>query len=116
MTKELNELGDPAGTNYGLCPSDCCVIHGCKYGLKGCPVKHVQVSYNYCEQCSLERAYVADEAAPELRLARVTLRDGGVSEPQWFAKKPGTDQYYPLRLAYTGVAVPETMFVEPEGS
>ena len=38
---------------YHSCQSHCCSIHGCKYGLTGCPVVSGEVVQDYlCEQCS----------------------------------------------------------------
>lgn len=38
--------------NYRSCSSHCCVLHGCKYGYKGCPVVNRQIIQKYhCEEC-----------------------------------------------------------------
>ena len=39
--------------NYISGPSHCCKLHGCKYGLKGCPVSNGSVVQEYpCELCT----------------------------------------------------------------
>ena len=46
-------LEDPVDENYRSCPSHCCKNHGCKYALKGCPVKNGTVEQEYpCEMCT----------------------------------------------------------------
>lgn len=40
--------------NYACCPSHCCDKHGCKYGMRGCPVvKGTKKQLYPCETCGL---------------------------------------------------------------
>lgn len=40
--------------NYACCPSHCCDRHGCKYGMRGCPVVNKTEKQLYpCETCGL---------------------------------------------------------------
>jgi hypothetical protein len=39
-------------SEYKSCPSHCCIVHGCKYGHKECPVTTGKVVQQYtCEDC-----------------------------------------------------------------
>lgn len=39
-------------SNYGACPSHCCVRHGCKYDYEGCPVVAGTVAQEHaCPYC-----------------------------------------------------------------
>ena len=38
--------------NIGVHQTHCCIIHGCKYGQKDCPVTNAEVKQTYlCEDC-----------------------------------------------------------------
>lgn len=38
---------------YKACETHCCIIHGCKYGHKNCPVVLGKIKQKYmCEYCS----------------------------------------------------------------
>lgn len=42
--------------NYNCCAGHCCVIHGCKYSLEGCPVATGKIEQQHaCEECGLEK-------------------------------------------------------------
>jgi hypothetical protein len=39
-------------SNFGVHQSHCCIIHGCKYGDKDCPVENKLIIQTYpCEEC-----------------------------------------------------------------
>lgn len=39
---------------YRCCPTHCCIYHGCKYSLPGCPVKNGTTRQRYiCEYCNM---------------------------------------------------------------
>jgi len=52
--------------NHICCPSHCCQIHGCKYGMDDCPVETKKITgmTGCCEQCGLEQSgYYGDDSS-----------------------------------------------------
>jgi hypothetical protein len=80
--------------NYRSCSTHCCPIHGCKYGLDGCPVKSREVAPEYppnngCEPCEMDaedlKRIMTDGIAKDIaKLLTPEVKDKIVAESTTF--------------------------------
>lgn len=62
-------------SKWGVHVSHCCVLHGCKYGDKDCPVVTGEVEQEYlCESCGVEGLETLNDLTRQNDWVRINLR------------------------------------------
>lgn len=85
---------------YGYCPI--CGAEGVKRERRMNGYTECSAGHRYLSKLSLNSPPLPK---PELRLARIAMRDGTLSAVKWFVSKDG--KWYPLDGAFRAVPVPE---------
>ena len=63
-------------SRYGVHRTQCCVLHGCKYGDEDCPVENGEIKQDYtCESCSMDGIKKVEEIKDLLEFRDVSDED-----------------------------------------
>jgi len=63
-------------SRYGVHRTHCCVLHGCKYGDKDCPVVNGEIKQDYtCELCDMDGIKKVDDIQDLLVFRNISDED-----------------------------------------